>query len=86
MKRESFGSWGLEATKMRDDFGGFPTRQRPVLSELVMFGNVAPAAIVEVWRRESRDRENFYFAKREMRVVNGGVLKFLGAFLSLYFK
>nr|POF12544.1 hypothetical protein CFP56_62256 [Quercus suber] len=23
MKRESFRSWGLEATRMRDDFGGF---------------------------------------------------------------
>lgn len=46
MKGESFGSWGLEATKMRDDFGGFPTRQRPVLSELVMFGNIAPATML----------------------------------------
>ena len=40
---------------------------------------------MEVWRRDSRDRENFYFAKKEMRIVNGGVLKLLGAFLSLYY-
>ena len=31
---------------MRDDFGGFPTKQRPVLLELVMFDNVAPAAML----------------------------------------
>ena len=66
MKRESFGSWGLEATKMRDDFGGFPTRQRPVLSELVMFDNVASTTMLgnDYGGLEGRQRENFDFAKR----------------------